>query len=1461
MSGRKPIESRAPQTRLKAGAVAIAAIIVGLVLPPALAQDPATKNTEATEASEKSRVQRFLESKLSAPGRTVEIGEIDGLLSSSIKVARIAVSDEAGLWLELKDLSVDWNRLALARWRVSIDSLQAAEIRFLRKPVPSPSAEKSESDGEDGGGLPVSIIVRSFELPAIFISADAAGTDALLSASGAVTLTKKEMSARFDATRLDGAGGKLAAEFGFDPEPSILIAKALLSEPAGGLAATALKLPGAPALALSLDGEGPIDDWQAELSLTANERPVMSGTAAIRRNGDTYRGVADIAAQLGELLPSQYAFLAGGDSRIQLAGARADSGEVSIERFDYSSAQIQASVAGRFSADYFPVDGQVSVTLDGGGASVSLPASNGMSLAGLAIDASLGGNDPAIWEIRLGVDGLATPAGAIGRVEVTAGGRANALADAKQRSGTFDLKVIGQQLALKDPRLSQLAGSELALVATGTMAARSGASIEQSRFDMAGLTAQYSGSVTRRGADGTFQLSANDLAGFGLLTGRELGGALALNATGSVSFDGNQIELSLDGQSDNARVGVDAADRLLAGLVTFKGGARRNANGLTLEEISVAGAGFSAQIDGTVDEAIDLSAAGTIADIGQLSDSSTGPIGFTARVTGPSTAPDLDFELMSDKITLSGKPVSDLLVGFSGQLAGEGTSGAATLRANLDSLPVTGGATLHNDAGGARRIEDLSIRTGENAITGALALDAQSRINGDLVIDAPDLATLAPLFLTEATGMLKGSVRLSAEAGRQSAVLDIQAREVGTGSLRIGAADIALTVSDLFGAPGIEGTLAGRSISAGDIILERVEGKASQSSGVSQFEVSAHGPDTDADIAGSVRPANGGMTVALDNARVAHIGADLRLSDPASIQIRDGGVRLDGLTLSAGGGRIDFAGTAGSQLDLAMRISNLPASLANGIAPDLGAAGTVSGTVDITGASSAPVIKFNSDLTGASVAAMRSAGLPALNIASAGTFANSILQIDADVGGAPGLALDVGGTVALGGEGALNLSINGAAPLGLAQAALASRGASLSGAANLALKVGGSPSTPAISGSVTGSGGRLADPGTGVVLSDLAFDLGLDGDKLAIRKLTARAGSVGALTVTGSAGISAGSGYPLDISAQMRDGIYTDGDLVKTQFDADLTVSGPALNGPRISGTIRLDRTDITVPSRFSVGAANIEVEHRNASAAVKKTLNLALPRARPRNTSAKSTGTAAASTGAPIVDITIDTPARIFVRGRGLDAELGGQITLQGTPGKLSAVGAFELRRGRLDILSQRIKLTRGNIVFEGDLDPILDFAGTSSNNGYDITVTVAGRASDPKIEISSSPTLPDDEVLAQFLYGRSIDELSPIQLVQLAAAAAELGGLTSGPGLLGRLRQTTGLDGLDVVTDAEGNAAVRAGRYVSDNIYFGVEQGSGPASSRVTIDLDISDNIKARGAVGANGDSSIGLFFEKEY
>ena len=126
-------------------------------------------------------------------------------------------------------------------------------------------------------------------------------------------------------------------------------------------------------------------------------------------------------------------------------------------------------------------------------------------------------------------------------------------------------------------------------------------------------------------------------------------------------------------------------------------------------------------------------------------------------------------------------------------------------------------------------------------------------------------------------------------------------------------------------------------------------------------------------------------------------------------------------------------------------------------------------------------------------------------------------------------------------------------------------------------------------------------------------------------------------------------------------------------------------------------------------------------------------------------------------------------------------------------------------------------------------------------------------------SPQLPQEEVLAQILFGRRLENLSAIQALQLANAVATLAG-RGGDGIVARLRQGFGLDDLDVQTGAEGGAQLRAGRYLSENVYSEVTIES-TGKSEISLNLDLSDSVTVKSSVGADGNTGIGLFYERDY
>jgi translocation and assembly module TamB len=223
----------------------------------------------------------------------------------------------------------------------------------------------------------------------------------------------------------------------------------------------------------------------------------------------------------------------------------------------------------------------------------------------------------------------------------------------------------------------------------------------------------------------------------------------------------------------------------------------------------------------------------------------------------------------------------------------------------------------------------------------------------------------------------------------------------------------------------------------------------------------------------------------------------------------------------------------------------------------------------------------------------------------------------------------------------------------------------------------------------------------------------------------------------------------------------------------------------------------------------------------------------------------------------------------------LGGTIRVTGTAAAPNPDGTFEMRRGTFQLLDRRLTFSRGNLLFDGaGLLPSLDFAANTTVRSTTITVTISGQPNAPKVEFSSSPELPQDEVLALLLFGRSVNQLSAFQVAQLAASVAGTAGVLPGGGergFFGRLADRLGLDRLGVGSSSDStesrrqsgdvnDSALQAGGYVGQGVYVGVEQGleGGP---RVGVEIELTPRLKLESSTGGANGERLGLSYEFEY
>ncbi|THD85434.1 translocation and assembly module protein TamB [Aliigemmobacter aestuarii] len=388
-----------------------------------------------------------------------------------------------------------------------------------------------------------------------------------------------------------------------------------------------------------------------------------------------------------------------------------------------------------------------------------------------------------------------------------------------------------------------------------------------------------------------------------------------------------------------------------------------------------------------------------------------------------------------------------------------------------------------------------------------------------------------------------------------------------------------------------------------------------------------------------------------------------------------------------------------------------------------------------------------------------------------------------------------------------------------------------------------------LSGRIALTGAELADPTLPFSVLGLNVQADLASGRAALSG-GAQISTGGQVAIDGSVGLE--PPFDATIASRLTNVVLRDPKLFETRLNGDIAVRGPLTGGAVISGSVLLLETELRVPSTGMTGLGDVPgLQHVNEPGAVRETRR----RAGLLGDAADET----AAGGRPFgLDLLISAPSRLFIRGRGLDAELGGELRVAGTTDQVVPSGAFALIRGRLDILGKRLNLSEATLQLEGDFNPILRILASTESDGIVSSVSIEGPADTPEVSFVSVPELPEEEVLARLLFDRGLTNLSALQAVQLASAVATLAG-RGGEGIVSKLRKGIGLDDLDVETDADGGTSVRAGKYISRNVYTEVEVDD-KGQSEINLNLDITPNLTVRGTAGGDG-TSIGIFLEKDY
>ncbi len=373
-------------------------------------------------------------------------------------------------------------------------------------------------------------------------------------------------------------------------------------------------------------------------------------------------------------------------------------------------------------------------------------------------------------------------------------------------------------------------------------------------------------------------------------------------------------------------------------------------------------------------------------------------------------------------------------------------------------------------------------------------------------------------------------------------------------------------------------------------------------------------------------------------------------------------------------------------------------------------------------------------------------------------------------------------------------------------------------------------------GGLTLTQGSFSDKQTGVELRDISARVRFDDDAARLEQFSARDARGGTLTGTGAAqGLK--DGHIELVAHEMQ---------LLGRPDARAIGSGPlslkwTQSGATLSGDLQLSQAMLAPPRPGeSIPILDvIEINRPESLLVDAEKPSVLLPNV--------------------TLDVRVRAPGRVFLRGRGLDSEWALDMRVAGAADAPKVYGQARLVRGRFTLAGRPFEAERGLIRFNGaPEEALIDLVAELSSPDLTVRVALSGAVSDPDIELSSTPSLPEDEILPQALFGRAAEDLSALEAAQLAASLAELAGQSS-LNLAGAARDLVGLDRFDVRESGDG-LRVAGGKYLTRDVYLEVAR-TGIGETETQVEWRVRPQLYLISAFEPNGDRRLSVRWRREY
>lgn len=1385
-----------------------------------------------------------------------------------IAVDELLVADERGVWLRIENLLLRPDLSDFLRQVFRFKVVSADVVALLRQPLTGPDRPEPQPE-EEGPLIPDLPDIRMEELSIgrLHLGQPLTGQDLNYSVQGRISSSQGVTTARLEAKSFERAEDALIMIGKYEQAGDTLALDLDYHESPGGLAGSLLDLPGRPKVRLSLRGEGPLRDWRGRFDVTAGDIFALDTRLALSAVEPYLLDVQGSAKASSALLPEDVADLVGNEAVFRLKARPTQTGTIEIASSGIRTQELLLGLEGAIDPGAQTLD----VT-----ASIAMP-----ELVDMIEDAGLG--------VEIVEPIVARAHGPFSHPTLRVEARAEYL-----RGG--DLSLAHPRLALTaEPPEQGLGNADTsmrlhlessAVVMAGDVLLRSvvaeveAASSDFKRVRIPRLTlrsrelalsgsAQANLAVPQGSAD--LRLAIDDLSRLADLTGMPLTGSARLDASLSLA-DNGLLSVSLQGRTSGlaglpealqTAIGPEVAARVK--LVHANQEVRLDAFAIDGKLLRLTAQGGTDLADKTF--GVDVTA--RLADVEPVAQAAgfnaTGSLAASGRAKGSYADFEADIRLDSEQLTISGEPFTNVRLTASANDLPE----PSRIRLDLAAGTPMGRAEAATVASYSTK-RDLALLQntrvelpGLRLASPSLAIRTESGLmDGSLTASATSLKFISALVDTPLAAQGSLDVRLDARNGRQAANMRGSFKDLRLSDVEASAFTLQADLTDLLGTPGGTAEVNLSDVRQGDMLvssasltargdLEQVALTAqAQGDLVHPFQVG---------LEGAYSQTRSGWSATIETLRVSVAETPIVLRRPFRFVSQGQRQTLSELHLRVADGNISAQGRLEpDSVNGRLRVDSFPASLLPFLVPKPSAGG-ISAELILDGTPAEPRLDLDVRAQGVRIPGLDD--VPALGLTAEAAYAQGGVQASVRLPGGTGMS----GTLRAAFPARLSLSpvefelpeggrltgsVQARLDLGALPTLLQLDAQTMDGTAMADMELSGSLAEPLLAGTIATDDGRYQNLNTGTVLAKVNLLARAEGQAIHLERLSATDGDGGRITAEGS--LEFGGEITYEMLARLRNATVVRMPEATSTASGSLDLSGNAEQAA-LGGTLTLERTEISIPGELPDEVVELDVRRINV----------------PEEEGGEEAEAGAGAGEPPFdfgLDVAVDIPNQLFVRGRGLEAEFKGQLAVRGSADAPEIVGTMELIRGRYAILGQTLTLTEGIIRFTGAVppEPQILLVATARSGDVQATMRVSGTADNLNIQLSSDPPLPQDEILARLIFGQALTDLSPFQAVQLAQAVQQIRGGGGGPDVQGGFRRFLGLDEL-TVGEADpsvgGGYTLEAGKYITDNVYLRLDKGITAEEDKVGVVIELTPSINLESEAGSTSGMGLGLFWQRDY